>query len=92
MDANEDDDRFKEFVFTTMRRLFRIWKHRLRSDYMKLSEEERVTFLPPDVDEKHWKKITDYWKSDAFHVITRTYTFFMQYLIYTNENILLLNV
>ncbi|XP_059288588.1 uncharacterized protein LOC132041929 [Lycium ferocissimum] len=54
-----------------MQRLFRAWKARLHTDYLRYStDEERLSHRPEDVQLEDWKYLVKYFGSEEFKVVS----------------------
>ncbi|XP_038698633.1 uncharacterized protein LOC119996164 [Tripterygium wilfordii] len=64
--------KFQAFVIDTMRRLYRIWKHRLHEMYKRFeTDEERLENVPSDVKSEDWKLLIEYFSSEKFQKISQ---------------------
>ncbi|KAF5744017.1 hypothetical protein HS088_TW08G00605 [Tripterygium wilfordii] len=67
--------KFQAFVIDTMRRLYRIWKHRLHDTYKRFqTDEERLENVPSDVKSEDWKLLIEYFRSEKFQKISQRNT------------------
>ncbi|XP_059305621.1 uncharacterized protein LOC132057171 isoform X2 [Lycium ferocissimum] len=61
------EHKLQGFVISSMQRLFRAWKARLHTDYLRYStDEERLSHRPEDVQLEDWKYLVKYFGSEEF--------------------------